>query len=32
LRTLCTPLGYQREWQGRSTAEAVNRAVTLVEL
>lgn len=32
LRALCTPLGYQREWQGRPTAEAVNRAVVLVEL
>lgn len=32
LRALCTPLGYQREWQGRSAAEAVDRAVVLVEL
>jgi predicted phosphodiesterase len=32
LRVLCSPLGYQREWQGRPAADAVSRAVALVAL
>ncbi len=32
LRALCSPLGYRREWNGMTDAEAVAAAVTLIEL